>query len=189
LLENQLDSITFLERVKFMYDKLPSWLKQQTSEFAKTYVTFAHNFSKITSLPNKGDPAQGESLSLLIADELASYQDSGAVLSAATPALAAGSLTPFTNKSLPSQFFAISTLPRKNVVDNDYLRILHQAQDDPNSRYYLVEVEVDDISFYRSAEWHKEMIEDLGTKHLKVLWDIANSLYCFDRRLLNGIWW
>jgi len=26
----------------------------------------------------------------------------------------------------------------------------------------------------------RKMIEDLGTKHLKVLWDIANSLYCAD---------
>jgi len=26
----------------------------------------------------------------------------------------------------------------------------------------------------------RKMIEDLGTKHLKVLWDVANSLYCAD---------
>ena len=26
----------------------------------------------------------------------------------------------------------------------------------------------------------RKMIEDLGTKHLKVIWDIANSLYCAD---------
>lgn len=166
--KNQRDSTTFLERIKFMYEHLPVWLKQATSEFAKTSVTFAHNFSKITSLPNKGDPAQGESLSLLITDEFASYQDSQAILSAATPALSAGALTPFSNKSLPSQFFVISTLPRKNVVNNDYLRILHGAQDNPNSKYKLIDVETDDIPHYRSKSWHLEMLETLGTRGYKI---------------------
>jgi len=162
------DSTTFLERIKFMYEHLPVWLKQQTSEFAKTSVTFAHNFSKITSLPNKGDPAQGESLSLLVTDEFASYQDSQAILSAATPALSAGALTDFTNKTLPSQFFVISTLPRNNVVNNDYLRILHGAQDNPDSKYKLIDVEVDDIPHYRSKSWHLEMLETLGTRGYKI---------------------
>lgn len=166
--KNQRDSTTFLERIKFMYEHLPPWLKQQTSEFAKTSVTFAHNFSKITSLPNKGDPAQGESLSLLITDEFASYQDSQAILSAATPALSAGALTEFSNNSLPSQFFVISTLPRKNVVNNDYLRILHGAQDNPHSKYKLIDVETDDIPHYRSKSWHLEMLETLGTRGYKI---------------------
>jgi len=166
--KNQRDSTTFLERIKFIYEHLPVWLKQATSEFAKTSVTFAHNFSKITSLPNKGDPAQGESLSLLITDEFASYQDSQAILSAATPALSAGALTEFSNDCLPSQFFVISTLPRKNVVNNDYLRILHGAQDNPNSKFKLIEVEVDDIPHYRSKSWHLEMLETLGTRGYKI---------------------
>lgn len=166
--KNQRDSTTFLERIKFIYEHLPIWLKQATSEFAKTSVTFAHNFSKITSLPNKGDPAQGESLSLLITDEFASYQDSQAILSAATPALSAGALTEFSNDCLPSQFFVISTLPRKNVVNNDYLRILHGAQDNPNSKFKLIEVEVDDIPHYRSKSWHMEMLETLGTRGYKI---------------------
>lgn len=183
--KNQRDSTTLLERVKFMYEHLPPWLKQETSEFAKTYVTFKHNNSKITSLPNGGDPAQGESLSLLVLDEFASYEDSQSVLSAATPALSAGSLTPFTNETLPSQLFIVSTLPRKDVVDNDYLRILHTAQDDPNSRYKLIDVEVDDISYYRSKEWHQEMFETLGARGYKIE-ILKQEVYETEDALLPG---
>lgn len=183
--KNQRDSTTLLERIKFMYEHLPPWLKQETSEFAKTYVTFKHNFSKITSLPNGGDPAQGESLSLLVLDEFASYENSQAVLSAATPALSAGSLTEFSNSTLPSQLFVISTLPRKDVVDNDYLRILHQAQDDPNSRYKLIDVEVDDIPYYRSKEWHQEMYETLGSRGYKIE-ILKQEVYETENALLPG---
>lgn len=183
--KNQRDSTTLLERIKFMYENLPNWLKQKTSEFAKTYVSFAHNFSKITSLPNKGDPAQGESLSLLIADEFASYDDAPAVLNAATPALSAGSLTPFSNETLPSQFFIISTLPRNKVVDNDYLRILHGAQEKEDSRFKLIDVEVDDIPYYRSKEWHEEMLETLGSRGYKIE-VLKEEVYETENALIEG---
>ena len=183
--KNQRDSTTLLERIKFMYEHLPPWLKQETSEFAKTYVTFKHNSSKITSLPNGGDPAQGESLSLLVLDEFASYEDSQSVLSAATPALSAGSLTPFTNDTLPSQLFIVSTLPRKDVVDNDYLRILHTAQDNPDSRYKLIDVEVDDISYYRDKNWHQEMFETLGSRGYKIE-VLKKEVYETENCLISG---
>lgn len=167
--KTQDDANEFLDRVKFIYEHLPSWLKQPTSEWAVKSVKFAHNSSKITSIPNRGDPAQGTSLSLLVADEMASYQDPQSVLSASTPALAAGALASFTNKTLPSQFFVISTLPRKKVVDNEYLRLLHGAQANPEtSRYKIVDVEVDDIAYYRSREWHLEMLETLGPRGYKI---------------------
>ncbi len=183
--KNQHDSIVFLERIKFIYEHLPIWLKQGTSEFAKTYVTFAHNFSKITSLPNKGDPAQGESLSLLVADEFASYDDSQAVLNAATPALSAGSMTPFSNKALPSQLFIISTLPRKKVVNNNFLRILHGAQERTESRYKLINVEVDDISYYRDRAWHLEMLETLGPRGYRIE-VLKQEVYASENALIEG---
>lgn len=184
--KNQDEANEFLDRLKFIYEHLPDWMKQPTSEWAVKSVKFAHNNSRISSLPNRGDPAQGKSLSLLVADEFASYQDQGTVLSASTPALSAGALTPFSNTSMPSQFFVISTLPRKKVVDNEYLRLLHGAQDNPKtSRYKLIEVEVDDIPVYRNREWHLEMLETLGARGYRIE-VLKQEVYETEHALLEG---
>jgi len=160
----QRDSIVFLKRIKFIYDSLPLWLQQKTSEFAKTQVVFEHNDSSITSLPNTEDPARGSSLSLLIVDEFAMFKNAKDVLGAAVPALSVGSLTSFTNKSLPSQFFIISTLPR-HPIDNEYLRILHESQEKlEDAEFYIIETPTDDIPHYQDEKWRKSQLAALGNR-------------------------
>jgi len=177
----QRESTSFLKRVKFIYDHLPKWMQAKTSEFAKTTISFADSSSSIVSLPNTKDPARGESLSLLIADEFGAFEHPKAFLAAATPATSAGMLIDFSNKSLPSQLFIISTLP-SNPIDNEYLRILHNAQEDRESQYHLVDVTTDDIPHYQSEEWHKSQLEDLGSRLYKLeilkqeVYDIEDSL-------------
>ena len=166
----QRDSIKFLDRIKFIYDHLPAWMQTETSEWAKMSVTFADSHSSIASLPNTDDPARGGSLSLLIVDEFAAkgfMKNQSAFLAAAGPAVSAGILDPFTNKSLPSQFFIISTLP-ENPINNEYLRILHQAQNNTDSEFHLIDADTSDIPHYQSEKWHKMMREALGERLYKI---------------------
>lgn len=166
---SQRESTTFLKkRVKFPYEHLPEWLRQGTAELAKTTISFEHNGSSVTALPNTEDPGRSDSLSLLIVDEFAAMKNQKDLLAAAVPTLSAGAHTAFSNSSLPSQMFIISTLPRKHIIDNEYLRILHEAQDGADSKYKIVDVDVSDIPCHQDPEWHKEQRETLGDRIYKI---------------------
>lgn len=179
----QRESTNFLTRIKFMYDRLPVWLRQEKIEDAKTYITFRHNNSTINSLPNGADPARGESLSLLIADEFAAYGNQNKFMAAAIPALSAGTLTKSTNETLPSMFLLISTYP-VFPINNQYVRILNETRDQGNdSKYHIIDVVTDDISFYKSKNWHEEMKTSLGDRAYRVE-ILGEEVYDYDESLL-----
>ena len=158
------EATEFLENIEFMYKNLPTWLKPVTLEEAKTSLKFK-NGSKIRSLPNT--PKVGRSLtgSMIILDEFGFYgKNAKRILGAAVPGLGTGLKTPFTNKSMPSQLFLISTLPDETEEGgNEYMRILHRAKDAPNeSKFKLINVDVSDIAEHQDPEWHEYMRETLG---------------------------
>lgn len=161
------DSTTFLRRVKFIYDHLPVWMRQSKSEDMKTSITFQHNSSKITSLPLTENPARGETLSLLVLDEFAAMKNAKDVLAAGVPALAAGSMIPFTNTTLPSQLFIISTYP-ENPIGNEYVRLLNTAREGADDRFIVIDVDPVDIPFYKEESWIKEQLDLLGPKRFAV---------------------
>lgn len=169
---SQRESTTFLrERYKFVYQNLPDWLRQETGEFAKMSVTFEHNGSRFTSLPQGDDPARGDSLSMLIMDEFAMYKNAEDILASATPALSAGLSQGFSNDSLPAQLFLISTLPKhpfsKNGEENKYLELLHSAQSAENE-YKIIDVDTSDIPHYLDENWHKRMLDTLGPRRYAI---------------------
>lgn len=157
------DSTTFLRRLKFIYDHLPLWMKQSKTEDMKTSITFAHNNSKITSLPLTPNPARGETLALLVLDEFADMDGAKDVLGAGVPALAAGAQLPWTNRSIPSQLFIISTFP-DSPTNNEYVRILNDARDGKNKSYAVVDVTVEDIPYYQDPDWIEEQRLLLGPR-------------------------
>lgn len=160
------ESTTFLRRIKFIYSHLPIWMQQEKIEDQKTSITFKHNNSKINSLPHTDQIARGETLSLLVLDEFAAYKNANDLLASAVPSLAAGSLIKFTNKTIPSQLFLISTYPA-NPIDNAYVRILNTAREG-SSNYLIIDVNTDDIPFYQNQEWLKEQLDLLGPKRYAI---------------------
>lgn len=157
------ESRTFLERIKFAYEHLPYWMRQEKTEDKKTTFTFESNKSKITSLPMTSDPARGESVSLLILDEFAAYKNADAVLASSVPALASGAGFEFSDDKLPSQLFIISTYPA-NPVANEYLRILNEARTNIDAAMLIIDVETDDIRHYKDPAWHKKQLAILGER-------------------------
>lgn len=161
------DATVFLRRLKFIYDHLPIWMRQSKSEDMKTSITFKHNNSKINSLPLTDNPARGDTLSLLILDEFAMMKNAKDVLASAVPSLAAGAHIPFTNKTLPSQLFIISTYP-ENPIGNEYVRILNMAREGFDNKYTVVDVDPIGIPYYQDENWLKEQLDLLGPKRYAV---------------------
>ena len=158
----QRESSEFLEKLEFIYESLPYWLKTPTQQDQATRKKFK-NGSIIKSLPNSPNAGRSDSLSLLVLDEVAEYgKNSKKIMAAASPALGPGFKTKFTNDSLPSQLFLISTWPEV-AENNEYVRIYRNARDNPTeSKYKIIHSSVHDNEFYSDPEWHEMMKEDLG---------------------------
>lgn len=153
-----------LQRAEIIYENLPVWLKSPKTEDAKTSMRFK-NGSRIRSLPYTMNVLRGSSPSAVLIDEAAFVDNLGMLLSGVGPALGTGKNTPWTNKTIPSQLFLVSTFPLTQVEDNEYMRIYHGALEDANnSKFKLININTDDIPQYKDKEWHNEMRELLGQK-------------------------
>lgn len=160
------ESSEVLSRVTFMYDNLPGWLKTPMLEGAKTSITF-RNGSKIKALPGTPDATRGSSLSCALVDEFAFLKKADNILSAVAPALSMGFLTPFSNTSLPSQLFIISTFPIIENENNEYVRLYREAIQGEGD-FEIITVTTDDIPEYQDQQWHKNMLTTLGPKKYNV---------------------
>jgi hypothetical protein len=156
----------YLEKLMFMYNNLPIWLRTETKEMNKSTVQFT-NGSIIKSKPNTEKGARSGTVSSLIFDEYAFYpkRTQGRMLAGSTASLGPGSQASFSSKTQPSQLFIISTLPETSTTENEYMRIFNEARENPEeSKFLFVEVETDDIFFYMDKNWHAEQLEVLGRR-------------------------
>jgi hypothetical protein len=160
------ESTDVLSRVTFMYNNLPSWLKTPLLEGAKTSIKFKNN-SKFTALPGTPDALRGRSSTSVILDEFAFLNNADKILSAAVPSLSMGFLTPFTNSSIPSQLFIVSTFPLVESDNNEYVR-LYKNSLHGESDFKIVSVFTDDIPEYNDKNWRRSMLETLGPKKYAV---------------------
>jgi hypothetical protein len=160
------ESTDVLSRVTFMYNALPAWLKTPLLEGAKTSIMFKNN-SKVIALPGTPDALRGRSSTSIILDEFAFLNHADKILSAAVPSLSMGFLTPFTNSSLPSQLFIISTFPLVDSDNNEYVR-LYKNSIYGDSEFKILSVFTDDVPEYSNQSWRKSMLETLGPKKYAV---------------------
>ena len=160
------ESTDVLSRVTFMYNALPAWLKTPLLEGAKTSIMFKNN-SKVIALPGTPDALRGRSSTSIILDEFAFLNHADKILSAAVPSLSMGFLTPFTNSSLPSQLFIISTFPLVDSDNNEYVR-LYKNSIYGDSEFKILSVFTDDVPEYSNSSWRKSMLETLGPKKYAV---------------------
>jgi hypothetical protein len=158
----QQESIEFLEKLEFIYENLPVWLKSPKKEDSKTKIKFK-NGSVIKSLANTPKAGRSSSISLLILDEFSEYgKNAKKIMSSASPALGPGFKKAFNNEGLPSQLIICSTVPEV-LENNEYMRIYREAiQQGNESQYKIIQPTVHDNEFYADPEWHDMMKTDLG---------------------------
>ena len=104
----------FLERVLFIFDRLPAWMRPRVKTRNTTQITFAYELkdelgnivmaglqSTIKSIPSTPDAGQSKTISLLVIDEAALIQYLKSIWSAAQPTLehAAGQVIFLSNPS------------------------------------------------------------------------------------------
>jgi hypothetical protein len=78
-----------VDKVQFMYDNLPSWLKEKTIEKNKLSMKLA-NGSKIKAVSAAGDSGRSEAVSLLLIDEAAFIDSAEDIWASAQQTLASG---------------------------------------------------------------------------------------------------
>jgi len=157
----QRESQEFLEKLEVCLFNLPKWLKPWKVSDQATKIKLK-NRSEIKSLPNSPNAGRGSSISLLILDEFAEYgKNQKKIMSAAGPALGPGFKGDFTDERIPSQLFMVSTWPEV-AENNEYVRILRDSRDNPNSIYKIVNPTTHDNEFYNDPEWHEQMKVELG---------------------------
>lgn len=161
------ESSDVLSRVTFMYENLPEWLRTPLLEGAKTSIKFKNN-SGVVALPGTPDALRGRSATSVILDEFAFLQNADKILSASVPSLSMGFLTPFTNSSLPSQLFIVSTFPIVESDNNEYVRLYKNAVNNNESDFKIISVFTDDVPEYQDANWRRSMLETLGPKKYAV---------------------
>lgn len=169
----QRDSRDVLTRIEFVYQHLPAWLRTPTKENQKTAKRFTNN-SRLRSLPSGKNVGRGVSGSAILLDEFAFWDHASVALAAIVPGLSMGFMTAWTNKTLPSQLFLISTKPLEDGGNNEYMRILREAReralasDYSDEDYYVVDVDTSDIPEYNDPVWHKKMKTTLGDKKYRI---------------------
>lgn len=80
-----------LEKVKFLYDGLPEWMRPEVVEDSQTVLVFA-NGSRVESIPTSEDAGRSEGVSLLVIDEAATVRWIKEIWKSAYPTLSTGGM-------------------------------------------------------------------------------------------------
>lgn len=78
LSKNENEAIDLLSKVKYMWDHMPAWAKERVGEpetYTQKKIEWAKHYCSIESLPSKESPARGRTVTLIILDEWAFFQD------------------------------------------------------------------------------------------------------------------
>jgi hypothetical protein len=143
-------AVQIFRRVKVAYEMLPNWLKPGVTEYGKTSMTLA-NGSSIAISTTSGDTARGESVNLLLLDELAHV-----------PAEIAEafwqSVYPVISASKKSKILAIST---PNGTDNLFYTLYDGANKKLNG-WHPERIDYWEVPG-RDEEWKAKTIREIGS--------------------------
>lgn len=140
------ESTLFLDRVKEMYNDLPSFLKPETIADNKHDIKLSTG-SKIRAQP--AGAGRSESVSLLIVDEAAFIEDLPKFWKAVFPTISTG-----------GRAFLLSTV---NGMSNLYYELWRDAKLGKNS-FNAIQIHYKEHPEYNNPHWEKTMQENLGPK-------------------------
>jgi|TARA_R100000479_G_scaffold176116_3_gene129147 hypothetical protein len=144
-------AIEIMNRVRLAYEELPNWLKPGVKEYGKTSVTFA-NGTKIGISTTTGTAARGQSVNILILDELAFIE----------PHLVEDfwkSVYPIISSSKKSKIFIASTA---NGTDNLFHK-LYTGAEAGESNWACDKILWNEIPG-RNEKWKYDTIKSIGSR-------------------------
>lgn len=144
-------AIEIMNRIRLAYEELPNWLKPGVKEYGKTSVTLA-NGTKIGISTTTGTAARGQSVNILILDELAFIE----------PHLVEDfwkSVYPIISSSKKSKIFIASTA---NGTDNLFYK-LYTGAESGESNWACDKILWDEIPG-RNEKWKEETIRSIGSR-------------------------
>jgi hypothetical protein len=144
-------ALEIMSRIRMAYEELPNWLKPGVKEYGKTSVTLA-NGTRIGISTTTGTAARGQSVNVLILDELAFIE----------PHLVDDfwkSVYPIVSSSKKSKIFIASTA---NGTDNLFYKIYSGAEQGENgwASDKILWNEVPD----RDEKWKQQTISSIGSR-------------------------
>ena len=143
-------AIEIMQRIRMAYEELPNWIKPAVKEYGKTSVTLA-NGTRIGISTTTGTAARGQSVNVLILDELAFIE----------PHLVDEfwkSVYPIISSSKKSKIFIASTA---NGTGNLFYR-LYEAAENGSSNWSSDKILWNEIPG-RDEQWKKDTIASIGS--------------------------
>ena len=144
-------ALEIMSRIRLAYEELPNWLKPGVKEYGKTSVTLA-NGTRIGISTTTGTAARGQSVNVLILDELAFIE----------PHLVDDfwkSVYPIVSSSKRSKIFIASTA---NGTDNLFYKLYTGAENKENDWEYD-KILWDEIPG-RNEKWKQQTINSIGSR-------------------------
>ena len=144
-------AINILRRIRTAYQQLPNWLKPGVKQWGKTEVVF-ENDSSITISSTSTTAARGESINVLIIDEMAFIQEH--IIEEFWK-----SVIPVISSSRTTKIFAVST---PNGTGNKFYDMYTAAERDENG-WTAERIDWHEVPG-RGKKWKKEMLQTLGSE-------------------------
>ena len=163
-----------LRRIKMAYEQLPNWMKPGVKQWDKTEVIFANDSSIVISTTTSS-AARGESINVLMIDEMAHIQDH--IMNEFWL-----SVIPVISSSIGTKVFAVST---PNGTGNKFYEVYSQAE-----RGELKLWNHDRIDWWevpgRDKKWKESMIELLAKEDKSFNQEFGNVFIESGQSAIDG---
>lgn len=144
-------AIMILRRIRTAYEELPNWLKPGVKQWGKTEVIFA-NDSSIAISSTSATAARGESINILIIDEMAFIPSH--IIEEFWK-----SVIPVISSTRTTKIFAVST---PNKTGNKFHELYTGAERGDLAEWHYERIDWWDVPG-RGKKWKREMVQALGS--------------------------
>lgn len=141
-----------LRRIRMAYEYLPNWVKPAVKKWGETEVVF-NNDSSITISTTTSTAIRGESVNVLIIDEMAFIPEH--IMEEFW-----NSVIPVISSARSTKIFAVST---PNGCGNHFYELYTKTERGENSEWDYQRIDWWDVPG-RGQKWKKEMLEALGSE-------------------------
>lgn len=158
-----------LDKVKYIYDHLPEWMKIKIVDDNKTLITFEHG-SRIESIPTSEDAGRSEGVTLLVIDEAAFVRWIDKVWQAAEPTLSTGGMCILLSTPNGASGFYHRTWVEAQANTNGFHHIFAPWWDNPvfgeGKREKVIKLPTGKFGKKWISPWYMDRMKKLGARRV-----------------------